>query len=186
MVGAQRPGEGALWALGATTAPPSAPFVRSQNQKPVCQTAQALRTTQLSTHEGSSGPHIPGFPCFIKGARCSLCALGVSSLHLHPSAKGRVKGDNWGQSWLTAREVLARAWPPPALSRDSFARFAVPEGFLGFEMSNISALLSKEYKVCNHRMFLKVSREINYTYAYTLHTYIPFAYDHLSHMSTHT
>lgn len=74
VVGAQRPGEGALWALRATTAPPSAPFVRSQNQKPVCQTAHALRTTQLSAHEDSSGPHIPGFPCFIKGAHCSLSA----------------------------------------------------------------------------------------------------------------
>lgn len=87
---------------------------------------------------------------------------------------------------MTAREDLAQAWPLPALSRGSFASFAVPEGFQGFEMSNISALLSKEYKVCNHRMFSKVSREINYTYAYTLHAYIPFAHYQTSHMSTHT
>lgn len=41
------------------------------------------------------------------------------------------------QSGWTARDDLACAWPPTALSWDSFAGFAVPEYFLGFEMSNI-------------------------------------------------
>lgn len=157
-------------------------FCRKPKPKPVCQTAHALRTAQLSTHEGSSEPHIPGFPCFSLSLRS-----GCSPLPLYLSAKGRVKGNYWGQYWMTAREDLAQAWPPPALSRDSFASFAVPEGFLGFEMSTISAILSK-YKVCNHRMFPKVPREINYayTYAHPLHAYIPFTHYHVSHRSTHT
>ena len=56
----------------------------------------------------------------------------------------RVKIDSQARCWRDHREEsapLGSAWPPTALSRESFASSAVPECFLGSEMSNISALL---------------------------------------------
>lgn len=81
---------------------------------------------------------------------------------------------------------------------DSFARFAIPECFLGFEMANVSAVFSKQYKVYNHRVFFKglkgnkvhmyayyMHRYYMHTY-YILHAYKSFAHSHMCCTYLHT
>lgn len=188
----QRPGKGALWALGTTTAPPSAPFVGSQDWEPVCPAAPASHTAQLSIHKGSSLPHRSWVSLFYERSLLQLlCALSAASSTAHARGAGiRVKIDSQARCWRDHREEsapLGSAWPPTALSRESFASSAVPECFLGSEMSNISALLWKDNKVCKHRILFNDSGEINYTSAYTLQAYMSGAYSHTcAHTSIHT
>ena len=186
----QQPGKGALWALGTTTAPPSAPFVGSQDWEPVCPAAPAPHTAQLSTHKGSSLPHRSWVSLFYERSLLQLlCALSAASSTAHARSAGvRVKIDSQARSWRDHREESALLGPLLPSHGESFASSAVPECFLGSEMSNISALLWKENKVCRHRILFNDSGEIrNYTSAYTPQAYMSCAYSHTcAHTSIHT
>lgn len=192
----QRPGEGALRALGTTTAPPSAPFLRSQNRKPVCQAARAQPQHNCQPVKAAHCPTDPGFPCFMRGSCCSCCARSrrpplplppASSTAPAPSAGGRAKADNQGCPEWTAREDSAPLGPLVPSHGESFARFAVPQCFLGFEMSNISAILSKEYKACNHsNFFLSLKRNKLYICIHTTCIHVLCIFSHMcTYLHTH-
>ena len=138
-------------------------------------------TAQLSTREGGSLPHRFWVSLFYE--RLLLQLLCASSAAQAPSAGGRAKVDNQGRPGWTAREDSAPLGPLVPSHGESFARFAVPECFLGFEMSNISAILSKEYKACNHSNFFK-SLKGNKLYI-CIHTTCIHVLCILSHMCTY-
>lgn len=138
-------------------------------------------TAQLSTRKGGSLPHRSWVSLFYERILLQLlCALSASSAAPAPSAGGRAKADNQGCPEWTAREDSAPLGPLVPSHGESFARFAVPQCFLGFEMSNISAILSKEYKACNHsNFFLSLKRNKLYICIHTTCIHVLCIFSHM-------